>query len=222
LLKYRDDPLRVEALLFGQAGLLQVDFLDEYPRGLQQEHSVLTRLHDLRPVPMAAWKFGRLRPPNFPTIRLAQLAQLIMRCDGAFSELLEHDDPAPIHRQLDVEAAGYWKDHYRFDQASPAKPKRLGLAAADLLIINSLVPYLFAMGRAQGKQVLADRAMSLLEKLPAEENAITSGWTGLGLTVDHAGRSQALIELKNLYCGQRRCLHCVIGTDLLKRPLPFR
>ncbi len=218
LLKYRDDPFRIEALLFGQAGLLQVDFLDEYPRELQREHALLAQLHGLKPAPVAAWKFGRLRPPNFPTIRLAQLAQLITKSDGAFSQLLEHDDPAPIHAQLEVEATGYWTDHHRFDQASKPGPKHFGRGAADLLIINTLVPYLFAIGKVRGVEAYTERALKLLEHLPAENNAIIEGWVKLGLKADTAARSQALIELKNLYCGQRRCLHCVIGADLLKRP----
>ncbi len=218
LLKYRDDPFRVEALLFGQAGFLQVDFVDEYPRDLQREHALLAHKHTLKPAPVAAWKFGRLRPSNFPTIRLAQLAQLIMKCDGAFSELIEHDDVAAIHKQLDVATSAYWLDHFTFDQASARSPKNFGRTAADLLIINTIVPYLFAMGRARGIDAYADRALKLLDQLPPEKNTITQGWAELGLNADNAARSQALIELKNLYCGQRRCLHCVIGADLLKRP----
>ena len=217
LLKYRDDLFRLEALLFGQAGLLQVDFLDEYPRQLQEEHRILAALHELKPAPVAAWSFGRLRPPNFPTIRLAQLAQLIAKSDGAFSQLLEHDDPASILVQLEVEATGYWSNHYRFDQAADLAPKRLGRSSAEILIINTLVPYLFAMGRARGTEDLQDRALKLLELLPPEHNAILAGWAQLGLRADTAARSQALIELKNTFCDRRRCLCCAIGTGLLSQ-----
>jgi hypothetical protein len=217
LLKYRDDPVRTEALLFGQAGLLHVDFLEDHPRALQQEHRMLSALHGLRPAPVAAWQFGRLRPPNFPTVRLAQLAQVMVRCDGSFSHLLEQDDPAVISNHLQVEAAGYWLTHHRFDQSSKPGPKRLGGDAAQGLIINAIVPYLFAMGRVQGREDFAERALKLLEALPAEQNTIVDGWAQLGVKAATAARSQALIELKNQYCGQRRCLSCVIGTDLLKR-----
>ena len=217
LLKYRGDPFRLESLLFGQAGLLQVDFLDDHPQRLQHEHRVLAGLHALKPAPLAAWSFGRLRPPNFPTIRLAQLAQLIAKSDGTFSQLLEHDDPASILGHLDVEAIGYWTDHYRFDRETDPTPKRLGRSSAELLIINTIVPYLFAMGRARGDEALQERALKLLERLPPEHNTILEGWAKLGLKADTAARSQALIELKNSYCGQRRCLSCVIGVDLLRK-----
>ena len=217
LLKYRDDPMRTEALLFGQAGLLHVDFLDDHPRALQQEHRMLAALHGLKPAPVAAWQFGRLRPPNFPTVRLAQLAQVIARSDGSFTHLLHQDDPAAISDYLQVEAAGYWLTHHRFDHVSKPGPKRLGADAAQGLIINAIVPYLFAMGRVQGREDFGERALKLLEALPAEQNTIVDGWAQLGVKADTAARSQALIELKNQYCGQRRCLSCVIGMDLLKR-----
>ena len=115
VLKYRDDALRTEALLFGQAGLLQVDFVDEYPRQLQREHALLAHFHGLRPAPVAAWKFARMRPVNFPTVRIAQLAQLLMRCDGGLSALLDTDNVNELFNLMDVEASAYWNDHYRFD-----------------------------------------------------------------------------------------------------------
>lgn len=218
LLKYRDDPFRTEALLFGQAGLLQVDLLDAYPRDLQQEHRLLAAMQGLKPAPMAAWQFGRLRPPNFPTIRLAQLAQLIRNADGSFASLLEQDAPALLIGHLQVEATGYWLDHHRFDQPSKAAPKRLGADAAAGLIVNAIVPYLFALGKLQGKEIFRTRALRLLEGLPAEKNSVMDDWARLGLRAGSAARSQALIELKDHYCGQRRCLSCVIGASLLKRP----
>jgi hypothetical protein len=217
LLKYRDDPMRTEALLFGQAGILHVDFLDDHPRALQQEHQMLSALHGLKPAPVAAWQFGRLRPPNFPTVRLAQMAQVIARSDGSFAHLLEQDDPAVISDHLQVEATGYWLTHHRFDQSSKPGPKRLGADAAQGLIINAIVPYLFAIGRVQGREDFGERALKLLEALPAEQNTIVDGWAQLGVKADTAARSQALIELKNQYCGQRRCLSCVIGTSLLRQ-----
>lgn len=217
LLKYRDDPVRPEALLIGQAGLLHTDFLDDHPRALQQEHLMLAALHGLKPAPFAAWQFGRLRPPNFPTVRLAQLAQVIARSNGSFNHLLQEDDPAIISEHLQVEATGYWLTHHRFDQPSKPGLKRLGADAAHGLIINTIVPYLFAMGRVQGRPDYMERALRLLEALPAEQNTIVDGWARLGVKADTAARSQALIELKNHYCGQRRCLSCVIGGSLLRR-----
>ncbi len=215
--RYRDDALRMEALLFGQAGLLQVDFVDEHPRALQTEHAHLVRLHDLRPAPVAAWKFGRMRPVNFPTVRIAQLARLLMRLDGSFAELLQAEDVRSLYQLLDVEAGPYWSTHFLFDRESAPCPKRLGRAGADHLIINALVPTLFALGRLQGREALMERAISLLEQLPAEHNRVLDGWAELGLRADSAARGQSLIELRNTYCSAKRCLSCGIGNQLLKR-----
>jgi hypothetical protein len=220
VLRYRDDVVRTEALLFGQAGLLQVDFVDEYPRRLQHEHALLAHMHALRPAPTAAWKFGRMRPVNFPTIRIAQLAQLLMRCDGNFSALLGTDTVRELRPMLDVDASVYWTNHYTFDHESASRPKHLGRAGADHLIINAVVPALFALGRVMGREDYGERALSLLEQLPAEANQVLDGWRSLGLKADTASRGQALIELKNSYCGQRRCLSCVIGSELIKQSAP--
>ncbi len=213
--KYRDDALRTEALLFGQAGLLQVDLVDDHPRALQQEHAVLARLHGLKPAPVAAWKFGRMRPVNFPTIRIAQLAQVLMHSQGALADLLHADRVEEIHRLLDVTASDYWTTHYRFDVPGTARVKHLGRAGADHIIINAIVPVLFALGRIRGDQAMADRAMDLLEQLPPETNAILSEWARLGLKADTAARGQALLELKGQYCTARRCLNCAVGNQLL-------
>ncbi|MEO8589993.1 MAG: DUF2851 family protein [Flavobacteriales bacterium] len=218
--KYRDDPFRTEALLFGQAGLLRTDFVDDHPRRLQEEHRLLAQLHGLRPAPLSAWKFGRIRPANFPTIRIAQLAQLIARSDGAFGSLLDQDDPLALCATLDVEAGGYWHDHYQFDRIAMPSIKRLGRSAAEGIIINTIVPYLFAMKRLRGDTALAERALRFLGALPAERNSISKAWERIGVQAGCAAHSQALLELKNAYCGQRRCLSCVIGAALLKHPIP--
>ena len=216
VLKYRDDELRTEALLFGQAGFLQVDFVDEYPRRLQQEHALLAHMHGLRPAPVAAWKFARMRPVNFPTVRIAQFAQLLMRCDGDFSVLLDTDSVQDLFDLLNVDAGVYWNDHYRFDVPSAPRSKRLGRAGAEHILINAVVPTLFALGRLQAREDRAERALHLLEQLPAERNQLLAGWAALGLQADTAGRGQALIELKNGHCAKRRCLSCGIGNQLLK------
>lgn len=220
LLKYRDDQVRVEALLFGQAGFLQETFTEDYPRQLQDEYRWLASVHGLRPVPTAAWKFGRLRPPNFPTLRLAQLAALIHAQPDAHVDLLAHDAPQAVRTLLDVEAGGYWETHYRFGPASAPRPKRLGQATADGLIINALVPYLFAMGRIRGFQPWVDRALALMQGLPPERNAVTRMWEAMGIKAGTAGQGQALIELQKNYCAQRKCLSCAIGAALHKQSGP--
>jgi hypothetical protein len=220
LLKYRDDELRTEALLFGQAGLLRTDFIDEHPRRLQREHALLQHLHGLEPAPLAAWKFARLHPPNFPTVRLAQFTQLVRRCDGAFGGLLEENDPMRLRSLLDVSAGGYWDTHYAFDRSSDRSIKRFGQDAADHVIINAIVPFRFTLARRMRDEAAAQRALDLLDRLPPERNSITVRWAKLGLEATDAGRSQALIEMKNNWCSTRRCLSCGIGTELLRRSTP--
>mgnify|MGYP003393922255 CR=1 FL=1 len=222
LLKYRDDLFRTEALLFGQAGLLQVDFVDDHPRNLQHEHALLSSLHQLKPVPVAAWKFARLHPPSFPTVRVAQLARLIACGDGAFGHLLGTNEVRAIVAGLDVTADGYWMDHFRFDQPSVQSPKHLGRSMAEHVIINAIVPFRFAMACMTGDEVGRQQALELLEGIPPERNGIIDQWSSLGLMADSAARSQALIELKNQYCAGRKCLTCGIGVELMKRDLPSR
>lgn len=217
LKKYRHDPIRMEALLFGQAGLLEGNFEEDHPRCLQREHRVLAGLHGLRPVPAAAWKFGRMRPANFPTVRIAQWAVFSTGNADAYGCLTEHDHPDPVRAMLEVEATGYWSDHYRFDLPAAPRTKRLGRSTADGLIINSIVPYLFAMGRIRGHRTWMDRALRLMEQLPAERNTIMDGWRARGIQADSAAQGQALIELRNRYCAERKCLSCAIGAHLHKQ-----
>lgn len=217
LLKYRDDPMRTEALLFGTAGMLQVDFVDDYPRMLQQEFRLLATMHGIHPIPLAAWKFGRMRPMNLPTVRIAQLAALVARLHDGFESLLQEPDPQRLRERLNAEADGYWLKHYRFDKLSAARPKRLGTVGADHLVINAVVPCLFAFGRLHGREDYRERALRLMESMPSERNSLLDGWEGLGIRADTAGRGQALIELKSSYCALRRCLSCGIGNQLLKR-----
>ncbi|MCB0769902.1 MAG: DUF2851 family protein [Flavobacteriales bacterium] len=216
--RYRDDPERVEALVFGQAGMLQVDLVDDFPRRLQADHAVLGMLHGLRPAPVGAWKFGRMRPANFPTIRLAQFAQFLVRCDGSFGKVLQLVDVEDLRDLLDVEASPYWNTHHRFDHPGTFRPKRLGTMAADHIIINTIVPALHALGRIHGRPALVRRALEILEQLPAEHNAVLEKWSGLGLRADSAADGQALLELRGSHCGQRHCLSCVIGMELLRNP----
>lgn len=216
LLKYRADPLRLEALLFGQAGLLPEDPQEEHPRRLLEEYRSLAGLHGLRPMPAAAWKFGRMRPASFPTVRLAQWAAFFSCSAPGYSDLLDIDDPAILRARLGAEATGYWSDHYGFGPATRPVKKRIAEGTADRLVLNAIVPFLFAMGRVRGDGTLMDRALQLLERLPAEKNSITAGFEKLGVVATRAGRGQALVELRTRYCQERRCLNCAIGSHLQK------
>ena len=215
LRKYHDDPLRTEALLFGQAGMLEGELHEDHPLKMQGEYAHLARTHRLRSMPLAAWKFGRIRPSNFPTVRLAQFSALMQRTEGRPAALLDIEEAGELRAMLKVTAGTYWHTHHQFERAGPVRPKRLGTMAADHIIINAIVPALFAMGQAFGRPTWQERALALLHQLPAEQNSKLGVWAGSGLTADSAGRGQSLLELRDRYCRVRRCLSCGIGNQLM-------
>jgi hypothetical protein len=215
LLKVRDDELRLEALLFGQAGMLRMDLSDPYARLLQREHAVLARLHGLSPAPLAAWKYGRLRPSAFPTLRLAQYARFFaLQGDRLVASVLE-GDVRSLRERFSVTAGPYWMDRYRFDRPSPEEPKRMGAEAIDHVLVNAVAPLRAALLRGT-----PGAAVELLRSLPAERNAIVQGWEKAGIRVHDAAGSQALVQLRRTKCGQRACVSCVIGRKLLSRTAP--
>lgn len=215
LARWRDKPQRVEALLMGQAGLLEGYFSDEYPRQLQADYEALRQAAHLTPIAGYLWKFFRLRPYGFPTLRISQFAQLICRSRNLFSHLLETPSASEIQKLFDVTAADYWTHHYQFDQPSPGKPKRLAPTFIDLLIINAWVPLLFEYGNQHGMQQYKDQAVSILEQLRPETNNIIRQWAAAGIRPENAAQSQALLQLFNDYCQQHNCLNCQIGYKII-------
>jgi hypothetical protein len=156
----------------------------------------------------------RMRPLNFPTLRIAQFAAL-MNSDGiAFDRLLELERIVDLKALLSVRASGFWDTHYSFSTRSSRKPKNLGEHAAGLVIINTVVPILYGYGKKKGRPELRERALRFLDQLPAERNAIVKGWESLGIGVRSAYLSQALLELKQRYCRRKRCLDCAIGNAI--------
>jgi hypothetical protein len=207
---------QVEALLLGQAGLLNHRFRDDYPRLLKREYRFLKTKYRLSPIHHPV-HFLRMRPGNFPTVRLAQLAMLVHQSEHLFSRIKETDSISDIKRWLTVTASDYWHNHYRFDEISLPKPKKPGHDMIDNIIINTIVPVLFAYGKYHNEQKYRDRVIQWLEETPAEKNSITRGFAGAGIECRDAYDSQALIELKNQYCNNKRCLDCAVGNFLLKR-----
>lgn len=215
LAKWRDKPQRIEALLMGQAGLLDGFFEDEYPRRLQSDYESLRRAANLTPLASHLWKFFRLRPYGYPTVRISQFAQLICHSHNLFSRLLETPSAKELQQLFDVKASEYWDNHFVFDQMSPGKEKRLGLSFVNTVLINAWVPLLFEYGNQHGEQKYKDQAVSILEQLPPENNNILRQWKTAGITADSAARSQALIQLHNEYCNKHDCLHCQIGYKMI-------
>lgn len=221
LARWKDNPRRVEALLMGQAGLLEGYFEDDYPRLLQADYEALQAGASLKPISGFLWRFFRLRPSAFPTIRISQFAHLVSLSSNLFSTLLETHDADRMEKLFDCQAADYWNNHYRFDQATArSSVKRLGRMQAHLLIINAWVPLLFVYGEVRGQQQYKEQAVAILEQLPPEDNAILRCFRAAGLIAANAAQSQALIQLRNNYCTSRQCLNCRIGHSVIKQLNP--
>jgi len=215
LAKHKTSIHQIEALLFGQAALLHDDFTDEYPKLLQREYNFLKKKYNLQPSAIPVL-FLRMRPGNFPTIRLAQLAVLIHQTTHLFSKIIETEKPAEIKKLFEITANDFWHYHYTFNEASSFKKKTLGVETVHNLIINSIVPVLFSYGIYHKEEKYKDKALRLLEELPPESNSITKEFGNLGIKNESAYDSQALIELKNEYCSEKKCLDCSVGVYLLR------
>jgi hypothetical protein len=215
LAKHKSQVIQLEALILGQANLLNKDFEEDYPKMLKREYKFLSNKYQLKPINKAP-DFLRMRPANFPTIRLAQLAMLVYNSTHLFSKILEINELDALKKLLDVTANDYWHYHYLFDEAGSYKPKNLGRTMTDNIIINTIVPVLFAYGMYHNTNEWKNKAISYLSQLPAEKNKITNAWTEHHVSNENALESQALIELKNNYCDNKRCLQCAIGFKLLK------
>ena len=215
--KHKNDLFQIEALLFGQSGLLNESLLgDDYYLSLRNEYSYLYKKYGLSGIEAYLWKFMRLRPINFPTIRIAQLAMLIHRSSALFSHILEAENLNDVRKLFDVKASEYWDSHYRFNKISEEnKPKVLGDTAINNLIINTIVPMLFVYGDLHLDQSMKDRALQLLEELPPESNQIIRKWEELGIQGRSAFETQALLQLKNSYCVNKKCLNCQLGARII-------
>ncbi|HEX7845002.1 MAG TPA: DUF2851 family protein [Chitinophagaceae bacterium] len=207
---------QLEALLLGQGGLLKGKFKEDYPLLLQREYRFQQKKLSIKPVALPV-HFLRMRPGNFPTIRLAQLAMLVHHSAHLFSKIKDAKSVKEIREWFAVTANDYWHYHYRFDEASAFKKKQLGASMIDNIIINTVVPMLFAYGNYHNEQKYKDKALQWLEETVAETNTITKGFAELGVENKNAFDSQALIEMKNEYCNKKRCLECGVGNSLLKK-----
>ena len=215
LAKHKDQIHQLEALLFGQAGLLENDFTDDYPILLQKEYRFLKKKYNLQQIE-GSLIFLRMRPSNFPTVRLAQLAMLINKSLHLFSKIKEGKDVKSIKQLLEVTANDYWHYHYVFDETSAFKKKKLGEQMIENILINTVIPILFAYGHYHQENMYKDKALQWLENITAEKNSISNGFASLHVDNKTAFDSQALIQLKNEYCNKKRCLDCSVGNKLLR------
>ena len=224
---HRDDLFQIEAFFFGQAGLLSPESLpprqreaaenDDYFQRLRSEYQFLRRKFSLQPIDGNLWRFLRMRPQNFPYVRIAQLANLYFSRRAGLSQVVNCENVSQLSEALATSATPYWQTHYTFGHESTKSEKQLSATSMRVIIVNTVVPVLFAYGRYKQNERYCDRAFELLEELPAEQNHITRMWQECGLDIRTAGDSQALIQLKNEYCDRKDCLRCRIGYEYLRR-----
>jgi predicted nucleic acid-binding protein len=217
LAKHKNNPMQIEALIFGQAGFLNEDFTDEYPRSLKKEYEFLKKKFNITPIESHLWKFLRMRPQNFPTIRLAQFAALVVMSNHLFSKVLETKEVKALRDLFNnIQINNYWETHYQFDKESKLVGKHLGAASVDTILLNTVALFLFSYGRHLQQQYYISRSLKLLENIPGEQNSIMTDFANLGLKINTAFESQALLELKNNYCDYKKCLQCGVGIKILK------
>lgn len=223
---HRDDLFQVEAIFMGQAGLLELETVpahyqkdalnDGYFARLRNEYQYLAHKFGLKPMDASRWNFLRLRPQNFPHIRISQLANLYHQQKMGLSALIECQTVSDLKNLLSSQVTSYWETHYTFGSLSARNEKHLSYGSLNLLMINTAIPMLFAVGRHRQREELCDRAFDLLEELKPENNYIIRMWQQCGLEVRNAGDTQALIQLKKEYCDKRDCLRCRFGYEYLR------
>jgi len=213
--KQGDNIKQIEALLFGQAGLLDEDQPDEYSKSLRQEYLFLQNKYSLSPVESHIFKKLRVRPTGSPSIRIAQLSALLHNTHGLFSKILKSEDIGHIRLLFHQNASEYWQTHYVFGEVSARKSKYPGDSSLDVILINTVVPILFAYGKATNNEALCERALYFLEQIKPESNFITKDFAHLKMVAKNAYDSQAMIQLRREYCEKRKCLYCRIGYRML-------
>ena len=222
--KHRDDLFQIEAIFFGQAGLLD-EFLigaDDYYDRLQKEYVYLKHKFSLKPMNPKLWRFLRLRPQNFPHIRIAQLAMLYYEQKLNFSRLLVATTEKDLHELFSTQVSEYWQTHYSFNsKTSNSSEKNLSAASKNLLIINTVAPLLFAYGRYKGMEELCEQALNFLQQLKPEANNIIRSWADAGVHCQSAADSQALIQLYRQYCEPHDCLRCRFGYEYIRHTPDF-
>ena len=214
--KHKSSLLQIEALLFGQAGFLDEHYEDAYLQKLQNEYVFLKQKYKLKSIDKHLWKFLRLRPVNFPTIRISMFANLIYTSTHLFSKIIEMESYNELKKLMNVEASVYWHTHYIFDKESKHKIKHLGNDSINTILINTIVPFLFVYGKQKDNEKYVERALKFLEQTEGEKNSIITKWKVLGISAETAYSTQALLQLKNEYCTNKKCLNCSVGNYLLK------
>lgn len=213
--KNKDDILNLEALFFGQAGFLSIPSRDPYHAVLKEKYEKLSSTFGLQCMNVSSWKFARMRPVNFPTVRMAQLAVLLHQRKSIFADFFQRRAFTELIEELMVVPSDFWLHHYMFGKPSRVRFKRLGREAAENIIINTLVPLQVAYGIEKGMPEFITYAEDLLKAIPAERNFIVGKWTREGFKCNNAFDSQAMIEMWNSLCAEKKCLNCSVGSKII-------
>lgn len=216
LAKHKNNLFQIEALLFGQAGLLtNTECKEEYFKNLKKEYFFLKNKYLLNEIDKSLWKFMRMRPANFPTIRIAQLAHLIFLSSHLYSKIIEAETIEELKKLYQIKASEYWDTHYVYGKSSEKKIKYFGESAIQSMIINTIIPIIFIFGKDSDNDIISERAVNFLENIPPENNSIIKEWKRAGLKAENSFYSQALINLYNNYCSEKRCLQCRIAHKII-------
>ena len=215
--KHINNLFQIESLLYGQSGLLPSEKSDDYISELKKEWDFLRIKYKLVPMDNSLWKFMRMRPVSFPTIRISQFANLIYKSSGLLNDILEADKLQYVISLLSVKASPYWDNHFQFEKKSKSKSKKLGSSSINTILINTIIPIIFVYGRMKNDVALQEKALEWSSQIKPEWNTITREFKSMGIVAENAMQSQALIQLKNNYCLKKRCLSCRFGHLLLNR-----
>jgi hypothetical protein len=216
LTHYSDNLLLTESLFFGQAGFLDGEIKDRYYEILKKEYHFLKKKHSLIPIENHLWKFLRLRPSNFPTVRIAQFCALMYKSKSLFSSTVECESTDQLLCLYECQVSEYWENHFTFGKQSEKSKKKLGKNTVNSIIINTIVPFMYIYGKNKNHSEIQEKALRFLEYLAPENNYITRKWIQCGIPVRNAFESQALIQLLTRYCREKRCIECQIGHLILK------
>ncbi len=217
LLKNHDMLFVLEALLYGQAGMLNRSFSENYPNALKQEYAYQKKKYKLpQSMQYEIWKYARMRPYNFPDLRIAQLAGIIHNNNGQiYRKVMASGSAGKVEKVLESEASNYWSTHYRFNKPAKSMTKAIGKTALQNIIINTVIPFMFDDAQKGGNGNSSHIALSMLEGLPPEDNNIIRKWQTIIPKPESAAITQGLLELKKFYCLPKKCLQCMPGHHIL-------
>ena len=217
LIRKQPDLFHTEALLFGQSGFLEAHQGDDYYLALQKEYRLQAHKHSMTGcMTKSQWKFLRMRPPNFPTTRLAQWGAILHARQNLYADIMDVNSLPALFGLLKVSPSDYWVKHYQFSKQSMNGFHELGKGSMEVIIVNAVIPLWAAYSIRMDDQQYMDRALAIMEQLPAEVNSITRKWSDLGMEARNSFEAQGLIELFNTFCQRKSCLHCSIGASLIR------